>query len=157
MGRQSNIMSAWLNWILSLLVGFTSFMQVAPAQPSPTEKLLVEMQQELARAWVAGDRVFIERVIAQDWTGTGPTGVVTTRAQLLAPTFEQRIQRIDRVEIDNVQVRVFGDSAVVTGRTHSVGSINGVAYDVRLRFTDIFVKRSGQWQVVASHGSLLPQ
>ena len=64
------------------------------------EKTLADMQQNLARAWVAGDRAFIERVIAPDWTATGPT-------------------------------------------------------DVRLRFTDVFVRGAGQWQAVASQAGLL--
>jgi len=33
--------------------------------------------------------------------------------------------------------------------------VNGVAYDTRLRFTDVFAKRDGQWQAIASHASLL--
>jgi hypothetical protein len=60
-----------------------------------------------------------------------------------------------RLEIDEVRVRVFGDAAVVTGRTHGVGEFGGAAYDVVIRFTDTFVRRDGRWSAVASHASLL--
>jgi hypothetical protein len=55
-----------------------------------------------------------------------------------------------------VQARVFGDAAVVTGRTHGVGEFAGTGYDVTIRFTDMFVRRDGHWQAVASHASVIP-
>jgi len=58
------------------------------------------------------------------------------------------------VEIDDVRVRVFGDAAVVTGRTHGAGEVAGTPYDVVIRFTDVFVRRNGRWEAVASHASL---
>jgi ketosteroid isomerase-like protein len=57
--------------------------------------------------------------------------------------------------IDGVEVRVFGEAAVVTGRTHAVGEFAGQGYDVQIRFTDVFVRRRGHWRAVASHASLL--
>jgi len=125
----------------------------AQSAPAP-EVILTEIQQGLARAWVAGDRAFIEQTIAPDWTAVGPMGASTTRADLLAPMFEQRIQQVQEMVIDDVRVRVFGATAIVTGRTHVVGTIGGAPYDARLRFTDVFVLRGGRWQAIASHGSL---
>jgi ketosteroid isomerase-like protein len=119
------------------------------------EKQLEELQQALARAWVGGDRATIERIIAPDWSSTGPDGRVTDRAGVLSDVFGTRQHKILRLEIDDVNVRVFGDAAVVTGRTHGVGEVRGSAYDVFIRFTDTFVRRDGRWQAVASHASLL--
>lgn len=119
------------------------------------EKQLAELQQTLAKAWVGGDRATIERIIAPDWSGTGPDGRVTDRARVLADVFETRVHTIHRVEIDDVKVRVFADAAVVTGRTHGAGAVQGSAYDVFIRFTDTFVRRDGRWQAVASHASVL--
>lgn len=120
------------------------------------EKALAELQQTLSKAWVGGDRATIERIIAPDWSSTGPDGRITDRAGVLGAVFETRLHRIHRVEIDDVKVRVFGDAAVVTGRTHGVGEVEGATYDVFIRFTDTFVRREGRWQAVVSHASLLP-
>jgi uncharacterized DUF497 family protein len=46
--------------------------------PARVEEVLAQLQQVLAKAWVAGDRATIERVIAPDWTTTGPDGTVRT-------------------------------------------------------------------------------
>ena len=118
-------------------------------------KLLAELQQTLAKAWVAGDRTTIERIIAPDWSSTGPDARTNDRARVLADVFETRRHKIHEVEIDDVKVRVFGDAAVVTGRTHGMGEVQGNHYDVFIRFTDMFVRREGQWQAVASHSTLL--
>jgi hypothetical protein len=96
------------------------------------------------------DRAAIEQIIAPEWTGTGPDGRVTDRASVLAEVFEQGLHKRLRVDIDDVCAQVFGEAAVVTGRTHGVGEFAGTAYDVVIRFTDRFVKRNGQWQTVSS-------
>ena len=114
---------------------------------------LSDLQQALARAWVAGDRATIEKIIAPDWATTGPDGGKGDRATVLAQVFETRVHTIQHLEIDDVQVRVFEDAAVVTGRTHGVGTYAGAPYDVVIRFTDTFVRRDGRWQAVASHAS----
>jgi ketosteroid isomerase-like protein len=70
--------------------------------------------------------------------------------------FETRTHRVIAITVDDVRVKVFGDAAVVTGRTHGRGESGKTPYDVVIRFTDTFVRREGQWQAVASHASLLP-
>jgi hypothetical protein len=118
------------------------------------ERALVELQQTLARAWVAGDRATIERIIASEWTSTGPDGSTTDRDRVLADVFDTGTHKIRRLRIEEVKARVFDDAAVVTGRTHGVGEFAGTAYDVVIRFTDTFVYRDGRWQAVASHASV---
>jgi hypothetical protein len=83
-----------------------------------------------------------------------PDGRVTDRTTVLADVVEKGVHKIRRLDVDDIQVRVFGDAAVVTGRTHGVGDFAGTPYDVVIRFTDTFVRRVGRWQAVASHSSL---
>ena len=113
------------------------------------------MQQDLARAWLSGDRPTLERIIASEWITTGPDGSTSDRARVLAQVFETGVHKIHDLEIDEVSARVFGDAAVVTGRTRGVGEFEGAGYDVAIRFTDVFVRRAGRWQAVASHASLI--
>ena len=140
--------------VVLLVVSQAATSSTASAAPQPEESLQA-LQQVLAKAWVAGDRATIERVIAPDWTTTGTDGSVRTRKQVLSEIFEARVHRIQRMAIDGVEVRLFGEAAVVSGRTHALGEFNGQRYDVRIRFTDVFIKRRGEWQAVASHASLL--
>ena len=147
-----------------LLLTFFSILLVAMLSPTVTanqdgrpeqdRSALAQIQQDLAKAWVSGDRATIERIIAPEWRSTGPDGRSGDRASVLGDVFEKRVHRIRRLEIDDVRVRVFGDAAVVTGRTHGTGDFAGTPYDVVIRFTDTFVRRANQWRAVASHSSL---
>ena len=118
---------------------------------------LVELQQVLAKAWVTGDRAAVEHIIAPDWRSTGPDGSTSDRGRVLAQVFETGAHKIHDLKIDDVTARVFGDAAVVTGRTHGVGEFDGARYDVVIRFTDTFVRRDGRWQAIASHASLVQE
>jgi ketosteroid isomerase-like protein len=130
------------------------FLAMQPAEGDSVRQL-TELQQQLARAWVAGDRAAIERIIAPEWTVTGPDGGISTRADVLRDVFETRTHRIGSLTVDDVRVRVFGDAAVVTGRTRGRGESGHTPYDVEIRFTDMFVRRDGRWQAVASHASVV--
>lgn len=141
----------------SILLAAMSSPTVAAHQdgrPEQDRVALTQIQQDLAKAWVRGDRMTIERIIAPEWRSTGPNGSSSDRASVFGDVFEKRVHRIRRLEIDDVRVQVFGDAAVVTGRTHGTGDFAGTPYDVVIRFTDTFVRRANQWQAVASHSSL---
>jgi ketosteroid isomerase-like protein len=127
----------------------------APAVPQDDQAALLTLQQVLAKAWMSGDRATIERIIAEDWRSTGPDGRMADRASVLAEVFDKGIHKIRKLDIDDVSARVFGDAAVVTGRTQASGEFDGSSYDVVIRFTDTFVRRDGRWQAVASHASVL--
>lgn len=119
------------------------------------ETELIELQQTLAKAWLSRNRAMVECIIAPDWISTYPDGHMTDRDGVLAQVFETGVHEIQGLKIDDVKARVFGDAAVVTGRTHGVGAFEGIGYEVVIRFTDIFVRRAGRWQAVASHASLV--
>jgi len=57
----------------------------------------------------------------------------------------------EMMESEDVHVRVYGDSAVVTGLTRTKGKFMGQDFSTQERATDVFVKRDGRWQGVLSH------
>lgn len=117
-------------------------------------ELLNDIEQRLVAAWVAGDSSFHEKTLADDWSVIDAAGRVMSKTRMLAEAFSIDGQ-ITKGTIDQVDVRVFGDWAVVTGRTQAAGQNGGVDFDVTLRFTDVFACRDGTWQVVASQATLL--
>jgi ketosteroid isomerase-like protein len=118
---------------------------------------IAEIEQQIAKAWVARDQRVIEAILAPDWSVTDPTGHVLTRAQVIRETFGSTERRVDSMVVDDVHVRLFGDLAVATGRTRARGSYQGAEVLVVLRFTDVFARRDRQWQAVVSHGSFVAQ
>lgn len=118
-------------------------------------ELLRGIEERLAVAWVNGDRSFIEQVLADDWSVTDLTGRVLTKAEVLEEAFGSHDRKIVSMRIDDIVVRSFGHWAIVTGRTQAVGEYQGNAVEVRLRFTDVFANRGGNWQAVVSQATLI--
>src|SRR5687768_14728141 len=83
---------------------------------------ILDLEQRLAQAWVKGDRGFIEGLLAPDWSVTDPSGRILTRQQVIEETFSSADRRIDSMTVDEVNVRLFGDVAIATGRTQDTGS-----------------------------------
>jgi hypothetical protein len=121
------------------------------------EHQLRDIQQQLARAWVERDHAFIERILAPEWSVTQANSTILSRANLLRGAFETEALRVTSMVVDDVTVRIFGTTAVVRGRTVATGTDKSLAINVRLRFTDVFLKRNGEWQAVASHASVLSE
>ena len=62
--------------------------------------------------------------------------------------------RVELAEIQEMRIRVHSDTAVVTGVYHEKGLDSQKAYDYHDRFTDVWMKKSGKWQLIAAHYSV---
>lgn len=60
-------------------------------------------------------------------------------------------------ETTNVEVRMLGSTAVLTGTLHQKGSYNGKAFDVWLLVTDTWVETAGGWKILSGHASIQPK
>ena len=116
---------------------------------------IVELEQQLAQAWVLRDRGFIDDVLAAEWTVTDPSGRVLTKQQVLDETFSSDERTIDSMTVDEIVVRLFGTVAVATGRTRAAGSYKGERASVELRFTDVLQKLGDRWRFVVSQGTFV--
>ena len=123
---------------------------MADAEPDVIRELH-DIERQLAATWKTGDCNGWAAFIAPEWSVTHIAGNIITRDQALEMCRSREV-RIAEMSIDDVSVRLFGDTAVVTGRTAAT-TAGAAPESVTLRFTDVFVKRAGHWQVVASHAT----
>lgn len=143
-------------FIIALMLAFIPSSQgTKPTTRADGAEELRAIEQRLAEAWVKGDRDYINRVLADDWSVTDATGRVLSKNQVINEAFDSNDRQIESLEIDDVRVRVFGSCAVVTGTTRAKGRYKGSSMSVTLRFTDVFMRRAGRWQVVASQATQL--
>ena len=112
---------------------------------------LTQIEQRLGSTWKQGDCAGWSAMIAPEWSVIHVTGEILTRAQVLEMCRKPPVP-IEAFTIDDVSVRVFGDAAVVTGRT-TVAAGGASPVTVKLRFTDVFIRRSGRWLAVASQAT----
>src|SRR5262245_44437310 len=119
-----------------------------------TSQELEAIEHRLAQAWVAGDQGAIDGMLTPDWTVIDITGRVLTKPQVMAEMFSSGDNPIVAMTIHEVTVRLFGEVAVVRGRTVARSRSNQLtAADVELRFTDVFVRQAGEWKVAISQGT----
>lgn len=132
----------------------TLLLTLAIAQPdaSTAVRELNQIVQRLGSTWKQGDCDGWGAMIASEWSVIHITGDIITKVQALEMCRKPPMQ-IDAFMVDEVSVRVFGDTAVVTGRTTVTAGASPVT--VKLRFTDVFIRRSGSWQAVASQATTL--
>lgn len=119
---------------------------------------LLYMEMEWSDADKRGDVAWFERNFAEDYYGVSSrTGKLNTKADDVAE-IKNRKDVFDSVVASDMQVRVEGNTGVVTGIYHMKGrDEKGQAIDRRIRYTDIFVKRGGRWQVAGSQGTAIQQ
>lgn len=114
---------------------------------------LTRIEHELGATWQKGDCAAWEALVAPEWSVIHVTGAIITRAEAVEMCRTPPVP-IETFEIDDIKVRVFGDAAVVTGRTRvTTGGSNPAT--VALRFTDVFIRRANRWQAVASQATTL--
>lgn len=121
------------------------------ASSSSIRAELEQLEQRLAATWKAADCSAWGALLAPEWSVIHITGAVMSRSEALQACEAPR-PPIDLLKIDDVSVRAFGDAAVVTGRT-TLRTGGASPESVVLRFTDVFIRRAGRWQVVASHAT----
>ena len=113
---------------------------------------LEQFEQRLAATWKQGDCDAWGAMLADDWSVIHLTGEIMVKASALKMCRESR-PVFETFTIDEVSVRAYGDSAVVTGRTTVKLAGAADAETIRLRFSDFFVRTQSRWLVVASHAT----
>src|SRR5581483_2195288 len=93
-----------------------------------------------------------DRVWGDDFFYTGVRGELRTKQDLLAELRSGDLE-FELLRFDGISVRLYGEAAVVTGcattKGHGpLGEISG-----QFRYTRVYVKRNGEWQLVAFQGT----
>ena len=137
---------------LFLVLGLLICASPLAAQTTPAIQTTEEAVLKVAREWLAAeegnDRATLQRIIADDFEGTAPTGNTVSKSDIMPLDGSSGGISITTSEM---KARIFGDTAVVRARGVQAG---GEKRDVR--FTLIFVKRGNEWTMVAGHLSAVP-
>lgn len=113
------------------------------------EEELSKLEKEFTEAIVANDPEAIERFVADDWIIINADGGIIDKERFLGVIKSAALTH-EMMESDDIRVRVYGESAVVTALATSKGKFMGQDFSTRERATDVFVKCDGQWRCVLS-------
>lgn len=123
-------------------------------QRSTVASVIRQLDQERIQAQINADRTALDRIYADDFIGIGPSGTVRTKPQVLSD-FTSGNLKFQSITTDDVQIRIYGNTAVEVGRSTMHGQDKNKTVPVDNRFTRVWVKQHGHWRLVANHYSLL--
>ena len=109
----------------------------------------MKLENDWAKAALAGDPASLGKLLAPDYVYTDQDAQMASRADMLAGMKSGKT-KYDTFTVADMKVHVYGDAAVVTGKGHLKGTENGKPIDEEIRFTDTWVKRDGQWVCAAT-------
>jgi ketosteroid isomerase-like protein len=121
--------------------------QGASAGPS-VEDQIKKMEKDRAAAVVKGDVAAIEGLTSDDYTLINANGQLSDKATTMNNIKTGNI-KLTANEVSDLKVRVYGDTAVVTGKSNAKGTISGRELKGPVMFTRVYVKKNGKWQSVA--------
>ncbi|MGM9481455.1 nuclear transport factor 2 family protein [Roseateles sp. NT4] len=128
-------------------------------QAAPPARLLAQLKAQ-SDAWdqaiVRKDRTAIEANMAADFRQIDGRGNVETKASFVEGLVSPDLV-IDPYTVEDFEVRVYGDTALLSGRTRMTGKYQGEAFKSHYRYIDIYVKRGGAWKIVSVQISRIPE
>lgn len=132
------------------LVSWQSTLLPQPAADIP------RLESEWNAAHIRGDFDAIEGMLADDVEMVVP-GLPPMDKKSAVTRLRTRRMKFDRYETSDTNTRIYGDTAVVTGRLQRARTIDDKPQVDDWRFTKVYARRDGQWRVVSLHASLNPQ
>ena len=109
-----------------------------------------EMNRDLSVATWTGDALWFEQNLDDDYVLITPNGTTRTKRDVVSELATPGM-KMDPFDAFELQIRIYGDSAVVNGRRLQHFTLGRARYANDLRYTDVYVKRKGRWLLVSGH------
>lgn len=138
--------------VLGLTICILAARALAAEAPGADERQILALEQEWGRALETKDRATLDRIVASDFTFIEPDGSVLHRDAYLTDRVDGPAET-HSFEVSEMAVRIFGDAAMVAGLSTIDESLAGKRYKYKLRWKEMWVKRSGSWQVLAGQAT----
>ena len=116
------------------------------------EKELIKVENDWSTAWVKSDAKALELLYATEYISTDASGKTWNKTEGIKEDVSSKYEG-KSFQLTELKVHVYGQTAVVTGRNTYKFTLEGKAGGDDARFTDVFVKRDGRWQCVATQGT----
>ncbi|HYJ89138.1 MAG TPA: nuclear transport factor 2 family protein [Pyrinomonadaceae bacterium] len=137
--------------LISLLPG-VSQKPARETRESRDIKELTRLESVWNEAHLRGDAPTLDKLWAEDLFVTVPDMAVMNKEESLA-VWKSGKMKFDIYKTSDLRIRVYGDSAVVTGQLVRIRDANSKEFEDDWRFTKVYVRRQGKWLAVAWHGS----
>ena len=143
----------WLAVLIALPAFSAQHVAVHPRPPADTGdqetiREIIEMERLAREASLRRDADFSQRTLADDYVAITPLGTVTTKQDTVSARKSRQL-RYDTIDVTDMVIRVYGDTAVVTARADVKGHQLGEDFSGPYRYTRVWVRKTGHWQAVS--------
>ncbi len=125
---------------------------LALGQGGNVEQSIKALDEQVRQAALKGDLAAFAKLYADDYIATNILGVTSTKAQVLE-NFKSGKLKFEAIEISDMKVRVYGDTALVITTANVKGRFGATDISGQYRGVRVWVKRQGQWQSVLFQGT----
>lgn len=115
---------------------------------SADEKAVADTERQRFSAQVSKDYAVLEQVLANDLIYTHSNGNSDNKQSYIQSIRDGK-SKYDAIDVEELNVRVYGKTAVINGVSMVKAMNNGETINTHLRYTDVYVRNGKQWQMVA--------
>lgn len=119
------------------------------------EQHVRQLSDDWVKAIVRADAATLDRIMADDFFFTYPLEG-DDKAQFIADVTSGDF-KIEHIQREQLSVRVFGQTAVLTARDSATWIYHGRELAGQYKIVSVFVERDGRWQLCAVQACPLPQ
>ena len=139
--------------LVAVVVASTSLIVGAATASSEAERELLRANEQYDEAIMRADVAALEQLFADEFIYTSPKAEVLDKKQQIAALRSGEV-KLTGAKSDDVRIRIYGETAVMTGRFTAKAERAGKSEAVEERYTAVWVRRDGRWQLVAEQGNL---
>ncbi|HZQ67648.1 MAG TPA: nuclear transport factor 2 family protein [Terriglobales bacterium] len=112
------------------------------------EEQIKKLEMDRAAAVLKADMDTLDKQTADDYSLININGEMSDKKQMMDAIKSGGI-KLTQDDISDMKVRVYGNTAVVTGKADVKGTMGGKDATGQAMFTRVYVKKGGKWQTVA--------
>jgi ketosteroid isomerase-like protein len=139
-------------FVITSVLSLTALLGVVWA--ANIEEELKKLETDRATAAVKGDAATLATETSDDYTFINLYGQMSDKSQML-DAFKTGRTKLTTNDLSDMKVRVYGNTAVITGKADVKGTMGGKDTNGQLMFTRVYVKKGGRWQSVAFQQTLV--
>ena len=120
------------------------------------EQQIASLDDQFSQAFGKADVAFMEKYLADNYTGIHSDGKLSTKAQEIEHVKSSNL-KWDYVKVRDRQIHSYGNMVVLVQLASSKGTLAGKPYSGEYNTTHVWVKRNGNWQIVAFQSTKVPE
>ena len=122
---------------------------------SGVEKAVLAAEKQRFEAQMKKDYAMLDRVLADDLVYNHSNGNTDNKQSYIQSIRDGKSQ-YDSIESQGQEVRVYGNTAIINGKCLIKATNNGETINTTLKYTDVYVRKGNQWQMVTWQSLKVP-